>query len=93
MIKLTWLQSFGYVISPGRLIEYPVTFGMPGYPHVTILCVQPHRARSSEELLCTEVWVLIYWVKKLARRALLTTPHVLPVSLKCSILTSCSMDD
>ncbi len=48
-------------------------FSTPGYPHVTILSIQPQRARTQEELLCTEVWTLYYWLQQLYRRAVHTT--------------------
>lgn len=65
-------------------MQTEMAFSTPGYPHVTILSIQPQRARTRGELLCTEVWTLYYWVEKLYLRALHTTDRCLPVSLNHS---------
>ena len=56
-------------------------FGTPGYPHVTIISIQPQMARSPKDLLCSEIWTLYHWALKLAWRALPTINHDLPASL------------
>lgn len=56
-------------------------FSSPGRPHITILSIQPHRAQSQKDLLCTEFWMMYYWANKLARRALHTTDHCLPIRM------------
>ncbi|CAD6586671.1 MAG: hypothetical protein ASARMPREDX12_002484 [Alectoria sarmentosa] len=62
-------------------METRLVFISPGHPHITILSIQPQRAVSRKELLCTEFWMLYYWAQKLARRALHTTSHCLPMRM------------
>lgn len=73
-LRVSWGWSHIYM-------ESRVVFGSLGHPHITILSVQPQRASSQKELLCTEFWTLSYWAQKLARRALHTTKHCLPMRL------------
>lgn len=80
LMKLTWPQSISCMRS-NVPIQTHEGFATPGYPHVTIISVQPQLARSQKELLCTEIWTLYYWASKLASRVLHTTNHYLPVSL------------
>lgn len=62
-------------------MESREVFSSPGYPHITILSIQPQRAISQKELLCTEFWTLYYWAQKLIRRPLYTTNHSFPMRL------------
>ena len=80
LIKLTWPQSICCMRS-NTPVQTREGWATPGYPHVTILSIQPQLARSQKELLCTEIWTLYYWASKLASRVLHTTNHYLPVSL------------
>ena len=66
-------------------LEFRLIFSSPGRPHITIISVQPQRASSQEELLCTEFWTLYLWAQKLAGRGLNTTQRCLPVSLNCPL--------
>ena len=91
-VKLTWAQSICYIRSDIEM-ETRESFSTPGYPHVTIVSIQPQRARSQTELLCTEAWTLYYCLYKLARRARRTANQCLPVSLSCSSPNPKSMDD
>ena len=70
------IQSVCYIRSYVTM-ETRTVFGTPGYPHITIFSIQPHRASSQKELLCTEFWTLHYWAKKFGPR---TTGQYLPVS-------------
>lgn len=83
LMKLTWPQSISCMRSDVP-IQTHEGFATPGYPHVTIISVQPQLARSRKELLCTEIWTLYHWASKLASRVLHTANHYLPVSLNCS---------
>lgn len=62
-------------------METRVVFSSPSHPHITILSIQPQRASSQKELLCTEFWTLYYWAYKLARRGLHTTELCLPMRM------------
>ena len=81
LYQLLWSQMPVYLVMENRLV-----FRSPGYPHVTILTIQPQRASSQKELLYTEFWTLYYWARKLAARGRDTTQRSLPVSLNCPFL-------
>ena len=61
-------------------METRVAFSTPDYPHITIISIQPQRASSKKEFLCTEVWTLYYWLRKFAQRTLHKAYRTLPVS-------------
>lgn len=90
--KLTLIKSLDYIFSD-IYMETRMVYSSLGHPHITILSIQPQRAPSREDLLCTEVWTLSYWAHKLARRVLRTTKYSLPVSLNYSIPESRSSGD
>ena len=82
--KLTQIYSDAWGWS-GMYMESRKVFSSPGHPHVTVLSIQPQRASSQGELLCTEYLTLFYWSQRLAPRAFHMTDHCLPVSLDCSV--------
>lgn len=87
-VFLSILKKLTSVYSLGRFwdnMETHLIFGSPGHPHATILSIMPQRASSQKELLCTEFLTLYWWSQKLARRAVHTTNHCLPVSLNYSV--------
>ena len=55
-------------------------FGTRGYPHVTILSIQPQQA-STKTLMYTEFWTLYYWAVRLCSRVKYNFDKTLPVSL------------
>ena len=60
-------------------------FGARGYPHATILTIQPQQAKT-KELMYTEFWILYYWAAKLCERTRYNCNKTLPVSLRYSII-------
>ena len=56
-------------------------FGSLGYPHITILSIQPQQA-PAKELMYTEFWTLYYWAVRLCVRVRYPLDKTLPVSLR-----------
>ena len=66
-------------------------FGTPGYPHITILSIQPQQA-STKKLMYTEFWTLYYWAARLCGRVRYNPDKTLPVSLRYLALTPIRAD-
>lgn len=64
-------------------IKMRLLFTTRGYPHATILTIQPQRARSSK-LIYTEFWILYHWAARLCEDIRYNCDKTLPVSLRYS---------
>ena len=66
-------------------VETRLMFGARGYPHATILTIQPQQVKT-RKLMYTEFWILYYWAARLCERVRYNCNKTLPVGLRCSII-------
>ena len=66
-------------------------FGTPGYPHLTILSIQPQQA-PRKKLMYTEFWLLYAWAVTLCSHVRYNSNKFLPVSLLTLLCQNSSAD-
>ena len=72
-------------------METRLIFGSRGYPHITILSIQPQQA-PAKELMYTEFYTLYWWAVTLCVRVRYPREKTLPVSLHYLAVTQIRAD-